>query len=515
MNSSVSTQLKVTGGLLTRNWILNVFGQLLPLVIAVAATPYVIRGLGQERFGILSLAWALLSYTAILDLGLSRATTKYAAEHLARGELDRLSSVVRSSLYAQLVLGSIGAVAAFSLAPLLANHVLKISLAMRSEALDTFLILALSLPVILVGNVYRGLLEAGQQFASINIVRVPTNISIFLIPAAAVPLRIHLPAIILLLVGTRLVATLAYFSFCRKCYPALRDRTSYDRTVLRALFAYGKWVTVSNVLEPLLSYADRFFIGSMLSVMLLAYYTAPYDAITRAWVIPSSLTATIFPAFSSLSAHQMTDRLQELCVRSLKSLLLCLGPVLFLVIFFAHDILAIWLGQDFARQSTFILQILAIGVLANSLAFVPLSLLHGLGRPDLPAKFHLIELPLYLFALTYCLSHMGIVGAAVAWTGRVLVDAVLQLSAVLRLKFISIGTLVVGGMLRSLVVVCAFGLFLAVPWVTRESAGIRTTLALIEILTFSFVAWNYAFDTRDRNLVIAATGQMRMLTKSK
>jgi hypothetical protein len=70
-----------------------------------------------------------------------------------------------------------------------------------------------------------------------------------------------------------------------------------------------------------------------------------------------------------------------------------------------------------------VLQWLAAGVFLNSLAQVPLALVQGVGRPDLTAKLHLLELPLYVLGLWWLISTFGIVGAAIAWTLRVGLDA--------------------------------------------------------------------------------------------
>ncbi|MCI0403070.1 MAG: flippase, partial [Acidobacteria bacterium] len=54
--------------------------------MGVLCIPPIIAGLGAERFGLLALAWAVLGYFNIFDLGLGRATTKFVAESLGRGE---------------------------------------------------------------------------------------------------------------------------------------------------------------------------------------------------------------------------------------------------------------------------------------------------------------------------------------------------------------------------------------------------------------------------------------------
>lgn len=44
---------QTTGSVLARNTVLNLIGQGVPLLVAVVAMPFVIQGLGVERFGIL------------------------------------------------------------------------------------------------------------------------------------------------------------------------------------------------------------------------------------------------------------------------------------------------------------------------------------------------------------------------------------------------------------------------------------------------------------------------------
>src|SRR5712691_11098433 len=110
--------IEITGKLLARNWILNLAGQAVPLVVGLVTIPYLIRGLGTERFGVLSIAWVLLGYFGLLDLGLGRATTKFVAECLGKGDTGRLPGFVWTSLWSQVLFGVAGATLAVGATPL-------------------------------------------------------------------------------------------------------------------------------------------------------------------------------------------------------------------------------------------------------------------------------------------------------------------------------------------------------------------------------------------------------------
>jgi O-antigen/teichoic acid export membrane protein len=490
--------LEIHGGLLARNTALNLVGHVIPLIVGLATIPYVVRELGNDGFGILSIAWVLLGYFSLFDLGLGRATTKFVAECLGRGEMERLPTLVWTSLGFQLILGFIGTLIVAAFVPVLVERILKIPPALLQETKVSFWILAASLPIVLATTAFRSVLESAQRFDLVNYVKVPANVSVFLLPALALAVGLHLPGIILLLVLSRLGASVAYLALCLKVFPLLGRDFMFNFGLLRPLIAYGGWITVSGVVGPVMVNVDRFLIGALLSMAAVSYYTVPYEVVTRVWVFPGSLVLTLFPAFSSLNASGAKQELENLYARSVKFLLLILGPMMVVIMVFAQEILRYWLDVDFANNSTAVLQILALGVLLNSLALVPFTLIQGLGRPDVPATFHLVELPLYAGLLWILVGRMGITGAALAWTVRVAIDALLLFGAARHLRLASLRALVENGVLRSLTAVLGLGFVLLLALWTGQS--LFTQLAVTALLVLLFVAgtWNLVLDSRDR-----------------
>jgi len=424
--------IEISGRLLARNTIINLIGQGVPLLVGVVTIPFIVRGLGTERFGLLSLAWVILGYFAIFDLGLGRATTKYVAEALGKGEEDQIPRLVWTAVTVQAVLGIIGALVLFGITPLLVERILNVPEALVGEAKAVFYLLALSIPVVLVSASFSGVLEANQRFDLVNAVRIPSSALTYLLTLGGIVLGLRLPGIVALILVLRTVALSALVILDLRLFPRLRA-LSASFTLFPRLFSYGGWITVSSIVGPILVYLDRFLIASLLSMAAVAYYTAPYEAVTRLWIIPVSLTMSLFPAFSVLGGVGDQQRLGTLFMRSVKYVLLTLGPVVLMVVLFAKEILQIWLGSEFAAQSTLAMQILALGVLVNSLAHTPYALLQGVGRPDLTAKFHLLELPLYIGIAWLLVSRWGIAGAAAAWTLRVALDAVLLFIAAFKI----------------------------------------------------------------------------------
>jgi O-antigen/teichoic acid export membrane protein len=413
-----------SGRLLARNTVWNLLGNGAPMIVAVVCIPILIRGLGKDRFGVLTLAWALIGYASLFELGLGRALTQLVAKKLGAEEEKEIPALAWTSLLLMMLLGVAGTACVLLISPWLAGRGLNVPAALQQETLQSFRLLGLSLPFVITTAGLRGLLEAHQRFGLISALRIPMGVFTFAGPLLVLPFSKSLIPVVATLVAGRIAAWVAHLLVCLRVLPELGRSIAWERSSVGPLLRFGGWMTVSNVVSPLMVTLDRFLIGALVSVTAVAYYATPYEVVTKSLLLPGALMAVMFPAFSTGFA-QDGERTALLFGRSVKSLFLVLFPIMLCTVALAQDGLKLWLGAEFARHSFRVLQWLAVGVFLNSLALVPFTLLQGVGRPDITATLHLIELPLYIGMLWWLISTRGIEGAAIAWTARVAVDALL------------------------------------------------------------------------------------------
>src|SRR5258708_2252002 len=164
------------GRLLASNTMWNLLGQLLPMAVAVLAIPPLVRALGLDRFGVLSLAWIVVGYFSLFDLGIGRALTKLVADKLGANDEHSIPPLVWTSLLLMLLLGGLGGLITQAISPMLVHTGLKIPALLQGEALRSFSLLALSIPVVTITSGLRGILEAQQRFRALNLIRIPMSI---------------------------------------------------------------------------------------------------------------------------------------------------------------------------------------------------------------------------------------------------------------------------------------------------------------------------------------------------
>jgi O-antigen/teichoic acid export membrane protein len=417
---------------IARNTLLNFGGLGIPLLVGVAVMPVITSNMGATRFGLLGLTLALLEYSGLFDLGLGRATTKHVAEKLATGQ-DEISHLVVGSVLSQLAFGAAGGILFALAAPILANQVFVIPADMKAEAISVFRVLGALIPATLLLVSLRGVLEAAHRFDLSNAIRIPSSLTSFLIPAIASSNGYTLPSIMAMFFVARICFCVFSAIAVKRALPQLKFTLPDDWSVLRPLLTFGGWMSVSNVISPLLIYLDRFMLGAFVGLSAVGYYTAPFDGVVRMLIVPGSLVNALFPSVSAMHATGDRDGIRRVFSKAVRNMSLVLAVPALVLILFGPMLLRFWLGEAFAASGGTAVRILAFGVLMNSLAHVPSSFIVAIGRPDVNAKFHMLELLIHLPIAWWLIHKFGVTGAATAWTIRVTFDAGLLFTALSRL----------------------------------------------------------------------------------
>jgi len=404
----------------------------LPLVVAVFCIPVLIRELGDARFGLLTLIWAVVSYFGLFDLGLGRALTQQLAVALAGDDHKGVGPLVATATALMAVLGIFAGLLMALLAPWGVGLIQSVP--DQQEAINAVLLMALAMPAIILTSGFRGVLEARHAFGIINAIRLPMGLFTFLGPVVVVLNgSTRLDVVTGVLAAGRMVACAVHGWYAWRVLPDDHGRLSLRKTLLKPLCVSGGWLTLSNIISPFMGYVDRFIIGGVVSAAAVAYYTTPQEMILRLWILPGALTAVLFPAFAAkISKNDV--QVQSMFIKAVKWLFLIIFPITLFIALFAPELLSLWVGEDFARQSAVLMRVFALGILINCLAHIPFTLIQSSGNPQVTALIHCVQFPLFIALVLWMTSEFGLLGAAIAWLIRMIVDSVLMFGACVRLQ---------------------------------------------------------------------------------
>jgi O-antigen/teichoic acid export membrane protein len=307
-----------------------------------------------------------------------------------------------------------------------------------------------------------------------------------------------LPFIIIGLDVSLFFAAAAYTCMCVSLYPSILQKQKTKIENKSKIFIFGFWITVCNLLVPIIVSIDKFLISSIDSVASLGYYTVSYDIASKLLIFPASLTATLFPAFSS-TMKLNKPALAKLYTKSLEYLFLGMGCFIVLIIASSHLFLVIWLGDEFAQKNSLVLQFLVLGMFLNALSQIPANLLDAAGRPDIRGKAFLLYAPFYIGLVWLLIVKMGIVGAALAWLMRGFLELVLFLFIVH--KKVPLGLYLPKKMCFSKHILLFIG-YILLTIQTQQckdlTAWTKIILSFAYIISFVAICWRYILNNEER-----------------
>jgi len=407
--------------ILKKNIIINFLSKILPIFVAVITIPYIITGLGVEKFGILSIIWIIISQAGILDLGLGNALTQLVSKKLGLNETDEIPYIVWTGLFTLFIPSCIGSLALFFSSEFITNNILKVSAVYSAETVVALKILCICLPAFIVIAAIEGVLASYQKFALINSITVPLALLNYLSPVIVLQFTTNLAYVILVLALIRFGALLAMFISCKKLIGSVWGKIQLKKRILTPLLTFGSWLTLSNVINPLLNLLERFVMTFMLTASVIAYFNTPFDVLKRMNVISFSFLQVMFPAFSFEAASNKKRTLALYKRVTLVVLAIIILPVI-IIYLFSEPLLALWINESFAQKSYKIAQILALFTMLNCLNPIPVNVIQSVGRSDLTAKIKFAQLIYYIPLFIILLNYWGLTGAAVAMLIKIFIE---------------------------------------------------------------------------------------------
>jgi O-antigen/teichoic acid export membrane protein len=410
--------------LLFQHFFWSLFGTGLPLILGIVTIPVILEGLGMVSFGLLTLIWTAIGYFGLFDFGLGRALTqRVAAMRAHEGSLDLAE--IAQGLWLVVIFGLLGAGVMHGVGLYYVSEVLDLSGPALREAQLAVVISAWSIPLVTVSSGLRGILEGLEAFKKAGLLRGLLGTLNFLLPWCMVVMgHASLVWMVWSLVLARGVNVCLNLWWLRSVLSKGMFFVAPKWVKAKSLFRFGFWMTVSNVVGPFMVAADRFLVAWALGTGLLAYYTVPQDAVLRLLVLPAAWATIWFPRFTKVYMQGDVKSMQSELRGGMRVVFWVMGPLCLVLGYFVSPLLGIWLGEAFASNTWMVAQVLLLGLFLNAMAHLPLAAIQAIGRVDLTAKLHVVELLLFVPGLMFAVTHWGIMGAAWAWTARTAVDFV-------------------------------------------------------------------------------------------
>jgi O-antigen/teichoic acid export membrane protein len=497
-NTEPIPQVPSTAGMTTKvvkGSLWTLASQVAPLAVSLVTTPFVIRMLGAESYGVLILVGLIPTYLGFADCGMGIASTKFASAAYAEGDDDTEAKIVRTA--ALIALCSSLPLAALLIAfSAQITELFNVPEHLRHEAAIALKFAAITFVINFLNSIFNT--------PQLTRLRMDLNARITagfrMLGLIAMPIAIYYGAGIVGAVIALLVAS--FLTLLGHLYTSTRllnslFESSIKPDLIKSMLKFGGGLVVSSVAVVVLSNTEKLVLTRLTSVETLAHYSVAFNLALSVTLLSLAMTQSLVPAFSQLLAPEKREQLAALANRALRLNIIMMLPAVVLLALSARPFFTIWAGEEFGRESSRPFYFLLIGLFFQSVSYIPSSLLVAAGRTDLIAKIYWILLPALLIVMYLLISGYGALGAAVSWSTCIISQTTLL--AIFTMKVTGVDLRFFKGRLPGVALILAImgiPIFLAV--FLEAHPIVVFSIFLVCMLSYCFVVWKNLLMAEER-----------------
>jgi O-antigen/teichoic acid export membrane protein len=406
---------------LRRNVVANVLGQSVGLVSGIVLMPIYAHVLGKESFGLLGFFLSLQAAAMVLDLGLAAAANREVSRRAAgEGGAGSGRDVVRTLEVVYYAMAAIAFAVLASAASWVAAQVIRAEQLPVALIRDCMIVAAATIGLRFAGALYHGVLRGLERQVTLNLYAA-TLVLVQTATLAAVLLLLRPPLFGFLLwqLGFAVAEILVLrFLAWRELGVLGRERATFRTGILREIWRYALSVNVISMFAAGIKQIDKIVISSLLPIGMLGYYSAAALAANGIGKVAVPVQTALFPRFARLHARGDDAELARLFRDSVRLLSLLSSAVAAVFVFFASDVLRVWmLSQEAADVGARPLSILAAAMMFNGVMAPVFSLVLATGYTQISLAMNAAGFVVLVPATFLLVERFGLPGAAMAWLG--------------------------------------------------------------------------------------------------
>lgn len=394
-----------------RNGLANFAGGLLPALVMLFTTPFIVNTMGDATYGVLTLITAIVGYFAFLDLNVTAGSIKYVAEYHATGNIKKRNQMLTSGIALYLLIGLTGCVLVLVFKDALLDHVFAIPAHLRTESGQALTYAAFGFLFGQLQVYFTSVPQSIRRYDQTAILETLFGVATPLSMVVVLWLGYGLVEIVAVRVLISVLNNLVLLGLIRRLLPDF-SLSKPDRATLLALGKFSGFAYLSRLATVAYAQGDKLILGALTSMSALTHYAVPFMLVNRLFGMSFRLSGVLFPVASALAANREIERLREIYLYAARYVLFVNVSLALVLVTLAHEILLHWIGPTLASAGAVVLVIITLASLADSLTNAPSLINDGLGNPHISGGFAVSRAMLGV-SLTFVLVHqLGMVGAA-------------------------------------------------------------------------------------------------------
>lgn len=396
-----------------RNSIFNLIRRLIAFPIGLILAPITIKYIGVEGYGIWVLIQTLLTYSSVMDMGLSPAVTKYTAEYDAQKDHFKITQICNTLFVVYIFLCLVLFLMVFVGKGFIVDSLIK-PVTIPKETVSFALIISILVFAFNMSfNVYPSFLNGLQRMDITNKIGSISSISNCIFSILFLYLGGGIKSLALASGISSVITNIMYIYASKRIAPYLTfNPFLFSFKTIKEIWGFSSYGALGNLVAMIHFQSDKFIVSYFLGVKNLAFYDIAHRLVFFIWGMCGSLITPIMPAISHTHAKYGIERSKEVFQTIFKYTALIVCPLFLFVSIFANKLILVWLGAGY-ENAVPVLKVLSLAYLFNTLSGPGASILTGIGQYRIPFYGGIITAIVTIFLCPILTVKFGILGSAV------------------------------------------------------------------------------------------------------
>lgn len=401
---------------LAKNILTNWLAQLVQIAAGFVVPRLIDRELSQQALGVWDLAWSLVVYLNIVQVGVTSSINRYVAYHRAQEDYAGINRVVSSVVMVMRGMGVVvfvlTGIATWQVGSVFSHRLGTY----QYEARWLVFLLGCGIAVQISSAVYASILTGLHRWDWHNGIHAGTNVAMLVGMVLSLKLGFGLIGLAVVHFATEALGRSGRIIVAYRLCPWLDISASrFSWATAREMMGFGGKAFVSNISQLIMNSTVSLMIAAYLGPAALALYSRPMSLIRNLTLVVNKYAMVFSPTISSLQGAGRDGDIKKIALQATRFGLYILLPPTIVLLIFSREVMRTWMGSAYA------IPLLVITITIGSalqVAVLPLwkGALVGLNIHGKAAIANLIGAAVAIAACYVVLAqmHLGLVAVATA-----------------------------------------------------------------------------------------------------
>ncbi|WP_319583463.1 oligosaccharide flippase family protein [uncultured Pseudodesulfovibrio sp.] len=358
--------------LLARNTLATFVKHFVNLGILFYLTPFTISAIGNLQYGLWAVVLTVAGYSGLLDMGITTATTKLAAEYRSRDKSDKLNELISSSISLFTFFGFICLVLIMIFMPGYIASINHEALGTESPVVISALI-GIDIFFVFIANIFTGIILSFHQFHIKSLIDIIVGLLRLFATIVVLNAGYGLLGLAFIKLSTSVISSSALYFVFKKQMPSYKIKIKRPAPgEVRSLVSLGGKLFYMTLAVRLSNMTSPIIVASTIGSVWNAYYAIVERLATYGNEIVYAVTAAFMPVFSELFAQDEDEMVGRLYLQYTRYVISLSMPMFIGVVVLGPEFIGVWINHDYMVKGG-----TALRFLASSFAIIGLQPLLG------------------------------------------------------------------------------------------------------------------------------------------